>query len=47
MPEAARTTIVLLSVDEGPSLEHSLPAAARQPDTAVLVIDNACTDSTP
>jgi GT2 family glycosyltransferase len=41
------TTILLLSVDEAPMLEHSLPAAQAQgPDTEVVVIDNACTDAT-
>ncbi len=41
------TTILLLSVDEAPMLEHSLPAALAQgPDTEVVVVDNACTDCT-
>lgn len=42
----ARTTILVLSVDEAHRLEHSLPAAAVQPDAEVVVIDNACTDTT-
>ena len=41
-----RTTVLMLSVDEGHLLEHSLPAAAAQAGAEVLVIDNACTDST-
>ena len=41
-----RTTIVVLSVDEADLLEHSLPAAARQPDAEIVVVDNACTDRT-
>ncbi len=41
-----RTTILVLSVDEAPLLAHSLPAAARQPDAEIVVIDNACTDAT-
>ena len=41
-----RTTIVMLSVDEAPLLEHSLPAAMAQPDADVLVVDNASTDLT-
>ena len=41
-----RTTILVLSVDEAALLEHSLPAALRQPDARVVVIDNACTDRT-
>ena len=36
----------MLSVDEAPLLEHSLPAAVAQPGADVLVIDNACTDAT-
>ena len=36
----------MLSVDEAPLLEHSLPAAAAQPGAEVVVIDNACTDAT-
>jgi GT2 family glycosyltransferase len=46
VPEVPQTTIVVLSVDEGPLLERSLPAAVRQPDATVLVVDNACTDAT-
>jgi len=41
-----RTTILVLSVDEAHLLEHSLPAAAAQPGADVVVIDNACTDTT-
>jgi GT2 family glycosyltransferase len=42
------TTILLLSVDEAPMLEHSLPAALAQgPATEVVVIDNASADGTP
>jgi len=41
-----RTTILVLSVDEAPLLEHSLPAAVAQPGADVLVVDNACTDTT-
>ena len=41
-----RTTIVMLSVDEAPLLEHSLAAAAAQPGAEVLVVDNACEDRT-
>ncbi|WP_205696645.1 glycosyltransferase family 2 protein [Conexibacter sp. SYSU D00693] len=41
-----RTTILVLSVDEAPYLEHCLPAAVAQPDSEVVVIDNACTDRT-
>ena len=40
------TTILVLSVDEAPLLEHSLPPAVAQPGCDVLVIDNACTDAT-
>jgi GT2 family glycosyltransferase len=39
------TTILLLSVDEAPMLEHSLPAAVAQ-DADVVVVDNGCTDAT-
>jgi GT2 family glycosyltransferase len=41
-----RTTIIVLSVDEAPLLKVSLPAAVAQPGADVLVVDNACTDST-
>ena len=41
-----RTTILVLSVDEAPLLQCSLAAAVAQPDCDVLVIDNACTDTT-
>ena len=40
------TTILMLSVDEAHLLERSLPAAAAQPDSEVVVVDNACTDGT-
>ncbi|MBA3328125.1 MAG: glycosyltransferase family 2 protein [Solirubrobacterales bacterium] len=40
------TTILMLSVDEAARLERSLPAAAAQPGAQVLVVDNACADST-
>jgi GT2 family glycosyltransferase len=41
------TTILLLSVDEAPMLERSLPAAlAQEPAAEVVVVDNACTDDT-
>src|ERR687889_979298 len=40
------TTILVLSVDEAPLLERSLPAAVAQPDADVLVVDNACRDAT-
>jgi GT2 family glycosyltransferase len=43
---SARTTILVLSVDEAHRLEHSLPAAAVQPGAELVVIDNACTDAT-
>ncbi len=39
-------TILMLSVDEAPLLEKSLPAALAQPGARVVVIDNACTDTT-
>ncbi|MGI8800960.1 MAG: glycosyltransferase family 2 protein [Solirubrobacteraceae bacterium] len=42
-----RTTIVMLSVDEAPLLEHSLPAAVAQAGAEVLVVDNAGEDRTP
>jgi GT2 family glycosyltransferase len=40
------TTILLLSVDEGPMLAYSLPAAALQEDAEVVVVDNASSDNT-
>ena len=48
LPRAAvNTTILLLSVDEAPMLERSLPAAlAQEPAAEVVVVDNACTDAT-
>ncbi len=48
IPRAAvNTTILLLSVDEAPMLERSLPAAlAQEPAAEVVVVDNACTDAT-
>jgi GT2 family glycosyltransferase len=36
----------MLSVDEAPLLERSLPAAVAQPDADVLVVDNASRDAT-
>jgi GT2 family glycosyltransferase len=42
----SRTTILMLSVDEAPLLERSLPAAAAQPGADVLVVDNGCRDAT-
>jgi GT2 family glycosyltransferase len=42
----SRTTILMLSVDEAPLLERSLPAAVAQPDADVLVVDNASRDAT-
>jgi GT2 family glycosyltransferase len=42
-----KTTILLLSVDEAPLLEHSLPAAVGQsPAPEVVVVDNASSDGT-
>ncbi len=41
-----KTTILMLSVDEAALLEHSLPAALAQPGARVVVVDNACTDTT-
>jgi len=41
-----RTTILLLSVDEAPTLAYSLPAAMVQADAEVVVVDNASTDTT-
>jgi GT2 family glycosyltransferase len=41
-----RATILLLSVDEAPMLEHSLPAALAQQNAEVVVVDNGCTDGT-
>ncbi len=41
------TTILLLSVNEAPTLARSLPAAlAQEPTPEPVVIDNACTDGT-
>jgi GT2 family glycosyltransferase len=42
----SRTTILVLSVDEAPLLERSLPAAVAQPEADVIVVDNACRDAT-
>jgi GT2 family glycosyltransferase len=42
----SRTTVLVLSVDEAPLLERSLPAAVSQPGADVVVIDNACGDAT-
>ncbi len=42
-----RVTVLILSVDEAPMLERSLPAVmAQEPAAAVVVSDNACTDAT-
>jgi len=42
-----RTTILLMSVNEAPMLERSLPAALAQgPSAELVVVDNACTDAT-
>lgn len=41
-----KTAILMLSVDEAPLLEHSLPAAMAQPGAEVVVIDNASADAT-
>src|SRR5439155_19472244 len=41
-----KTTILMLSVDEAPLLEYSLPAAVAQEDAEVVVVDNACEDLT-
>jgi GT2 family glycosyltransferase len=42
-----KTTILMLSVDEAPLLEHSLPAAVAQHGAEVVVVDNASSDPTP
>src|ERR1700749_4800575 len=40
-------TVLMLSVDEAPMLERSLPAAlAQEPRPEVVVIDNASSDAT-
>jgi GT2 family glycosyltransferase len=41
-----KAAILMLSVDEAPLLEHSLPAALAQDAAEVMVIDNASTDQT-
>jgi GT2 family glycosyltransferase len=42
-----KVTVLLLSVDEAPMLERSLPAAAAQePAAEVVVVDNASSDAT-
>jgi len=41
-----RTTVLLLSVDEGALLRHSLPAAIAQHGADVVVVDNASRDDT-
>lgn len=43
----SRITILMLSVNESSLLRWSLPAACAQGADEVVVIDNACTDSTP
>src|SRR3954467_2185295 len=40
------TTILLISQDRAHDLRHSLPAAMAQPDSEVIVIDNASSDET-
>jgi GT2 family glycosyltransferase len=42
----SRVTVLVLSVDEDEDLERGLPAIVAEPDTDVVVVDNACTDST-
>jgi GT2 family glycosyltransferase len=45
--QLVRTTVLLLSVDEAPTLSRSLPAVlAQDPRPEVLVVDNASTDET-
>jgi len=39
-------TVLVLSVDEAEDLRTCLPAVVGQPDADVVVVDNACTDST-
>jgi GT2 family glycosyltransferase len=42
-----KTTVLLMSVDEAPMLEHSLPAAlSQEPRPEIVVIDNASSDGT-
>ena len=41
-----RTTILLVSADEGANLRHSLPLALAQEDARVVVVDNGSTDAT-
>ena len=40
------TTILLISQDRAHDMRYSLPAALAQPDSEVIVIDNASTDDT-
>ena len=40
-------TVLVLSVDEDEHLRTCLPAIVAEPDAEVVVVDNACTDSTP
>jgi GT2 family glycosyltransferase len=40
-------TVLVLSVDEDEDLRVCLPAVVGQDETDVIVVDNACTDSTP
>ncbi len=43
-----KTTVLLMSVDEAPMLNRSLPAVlAQEPRPEVVVVDNASTDETP
>lgn len=44
---SSSTTVLVLSVDEASFLEDCLPAIVGQDGAEVVVIDNACTDSTP
>ena len=41
-----RTTVLLMSADEGELLRHSLPAALAQEGADVVVLDNASSDDT-
>lgn len=44
---SAAVTVLVLSVDEDERLRTCLPAIAGQDGAEVVVVDNACTDSTP
>ena len=39
-------TVLVLSVDEDVHLERGLPPIVAEPGAEVVVVDNACTDST-